>query len=758
MKVGRSLFGVVALFTLFAWGRAAQQPAPAAAGRVDLQPFALAARQYELALEYLGQPLPAADRAAINAAINETDERAAVRQLEAVLDKHAIAIVEINPESRVKVEQGAAKPDLVEGGTRVFLVKVINQAGVTAPLEVDSPNQGSTSQKSSGSPEPAMKIGTADVRDRWAQFSMYRKQPMRPRLSGLGVEYQILEIYSRDQGKRSAKLSFHVGQGTQDIGFRNETVITFNALPARSVKLRVRDEKGHPTTGSFVFRDQTGRVYPAPAKRLAPDFPFQSQIYRADGDSIRLPDGAYTVEYTRGPEYVTEKRKFAVDGEGPGELAFDLKRWIDPSKLSWYSGDHHIHAAGCAHYENPTQGVEPKDMWAQVLGEALNVGCVLTWGPCYYHQKQFFTSQDHPLSKPDQIIHYDLEVSGFPSSHTGHLILIGLKEQDYPGTKRIEDWPTWDLPILQWGKKQGAVVGFAHSGWGLQVNGDTLPNYQIPPFDGIGANEYVVDVTHGAVDFISTVDTPAPWELNIWYHTLNVGFRTRISGETDFPCIYQERVGLGRSYCKIDGQLTYRGWVDAVKDGRTYVSDGRSHLIDFKVNGADVGRNGSELKLAQPGNVKVEATVAAYLEAEPNADIRKARIDEKPYWDLERSRIGATRDVPVELIVNGQSVARKVIKADGAQRKIEFETPIQQSSWIALRIFPSSHTNPIFALVGGKPVRGSKRSAEWCLASVNQCWSQKVPRMAQSEIETARKAYDHARQVYTRLIAESAGN
>ena len=70
-------------------------------------------------------------------------------------------------------------------------------------------------------------------------------------------------------------------------------------------------------------------------------------------------------------------------------------------------------------------------------------------------------------------------------------------------------------------------------------------------FDGIGANEYIVDVVHDAVDFISTVDTPAVWELNIWYHTLNCGFRTRISGETDFPCIYGERVGLGRIYVKM---------------------------------------------------------------------------------------------------------------------------------------------------------------------------------------------------------------
>src|SRR5205823_12254734 len=89
-----------------------------------------------------------------------------------------------------------------------------------------------------------------------------------------------------------------------------------------------------------------------------------------------------------------------------------------------------------------------------------------------------------------------------------------------------------------------------------------LPNYQVPGFDGIGANEYIVDVTHpDAVDFISTMDTPYLWELNIWYHTLNVGFRTRISGETDFPCITDARVGQGRIYAKVDGPLSYSGWL-----------------------------------------------------------------------------------------------------------------------------------------------------------------------------------------------------
>ena len=105
-------------------------------------------------------------------------------------------------------------------------------------------------------------------------------------------------------------------------------------------------------------------------------------------------------------------------------------------------------------------------------GEALNVACVLTWGPSYYFQKQFFSGQDHPLSTPTRLMHYDLEISGFPSSHAGHLVLLGLKDQDYPKAKRLEDWPSWTLPVLRWAKAQGAVVGFAHSGWGLEVQSD----------------------------------------------------------------------------------------------------------------------------------------------------------------------------------------------------------------------------------------------------------------------------------------------
>jgi len=456
---------------------------------------------------------------------------------------------------------------------------------------------------------------------------------------------------------------------------------------------------------------------------------------------------------SRGPEYLPQTRRLAV--AGPIELLFRLARWIDPTRDGWYPGDHHIHSAGCSHYENPTEGVLPEEIWPQIDGEALSVASVLTWGPSYYFQKQFFTGQDHPLSTPTRLMRYDLEISGFPSSHAGHLVLLGLKEQDYPGTKRLEDWPTWTLPVLRWAKAQGSVVGFAHSGWGLEVRSKDLPNYELPGFDGIGANEFIVDVTHpDTVDFISAGDTPYVWELNIWYHTLNVGFRTRISGETDFPCITDDRVGLARSYAKVDGPLTYRKWIDAVKDGRSYVSDGRSHLMDFSVNGTASGASDSEVRLDAAGRVKVTVKVAAKLDGQPNDTVRQLRYDEKPYWDLERARIGTSQEVPVEIIVNGRTAAVKNVVADGTPRTLTFDVPVERSSWIAARILPSAHTNPVFVLVGGKPIRASRQSAEWCLNAVNQCWTQKAAQIRASELPEARKAYEHARAVYRERLAE----
>src|SRR5262244_3945729 len=190
--------------------------------RVSLQPLAQQVRQVETTLAYLGQPLADSDQQAIDQAIaGADDEAAAVAHLQQILDRYSLAIIDINPESRVKVQLGAAKPELVEAGTRIFLVKVLNRAGVTAQLVAESPNALPVFVQSDSSPEPTKAVVPADVRDRWMGLELYDKDPMSPRLSGLPVEYRVLAVSSRDRGQRNAVIGFNVGQGTQDVGFRN---------------------------------------------------------------------------------------------------------------------------------------------------------------------------------------------------------------------------------------------------------------------------------------------------------------------------------------------------------------------------------------------------------------------------------------------------------------------------------------------------------------------------------------------------------
>ena len=737
---------------------------------VEWQPLAAQVRRIIQATDYLGSPFSSPDKQALQTALRSSGGAEAIEAIQHVLGNYCLLSVNINPESRVKVAAGLAKAELAEHGWRQFLVKVQNQAGVTAELRAVSPNARSVFQSGSSRtasdqyyrsqkdvPRPS---NTSDL---WLDMQMYNKQPLRNDLSGLALEYRIIQLYSRDSGKREAKIAFNVGQGSQDIGFRNDADLMFECAPAHDVKFRVKDENGQPTTATFVIRDQQGRVHPSQAKRLAPDFAFHPQVYRADGESIKLPEGTYTIESGRGPEYVTAEQTLRID-VASRTIDAQLQRWIDPSLSGWWSGDHHIHAAGCAHYTDPSQGVHAEDMIRHILGEDLKVGCNLTWGPGFDYQKQFFTGEDDKVSQYPYLLHYDVEVSGFGSHQSGHLCLLRLKEEIYPGGDSKHHWPTLCLNTLRWAKRQGAVIGPAHSGWGLDVETDELPNYVVPPFSGIGANEFIVDVTHKipgpdgklvrAVDFISTVDTPYVWELNIWYHTLNVGFKTRISGETDFPCIYGERVGLGRSYVKLNEKLNYAEWCEGIRQGRNYVGDGKSHLLDFKVDHVAMGENGSERKLSEPGNVRVTARVAARLNDEPNPGLKNRPYSQKPYWEIERARIDGTREVPVELIVNGYAVATKNIPADGSLQDIAFDVAIERSSWVALRILPSSHTNPIFVLVGDKPIRASRRSAEWCLKGVDQCWSQKERFIKADEMAQAKQDYAHAREVYRKRLAE----
>jgi hypothetical protein len=743
-----------------------------ASGQDLLQPLEAQVKRLLAALEMIGEPLPAEDTASLNAAFAQPGNNT-LSLIEAVLDRHALLKVDINPEARISMTRGDARAELVEHGWRSFLVKVSNQAADTAVLHITSPQGGRMGRPSGNDTEGVQDftIGAVDAvvaQQRWLALNDWTKPPLQPALSGLAIEYRILQIYSRDRGKREASLTAVAGPGEQDLGYGSTVPVLFECAPGNAIRLRIRDKSTGPVTASLLITDKLGRVYPAQSKRALPDLWFQPQVYRKDGESIELPDGTYVIEYGRGPEYLRKRISVQLSSGTPGSISLPLERWIDPHEWRYYSGDTHIHAAGCSHYESPSEGVTPEVMQRQSEGEALDVGAVLTWAPGWRYQSQFFSGRvfrPGDASRDQSMLRYDVEVSGFPSSHCGHLVLLRLSQDSYPGTRDVVDWPSWNLPILKWAKAQGAVAGYAHSGWGMAVDSTSLPNYLIPAFDSCGANECIIDVTHeGMIHFLSGCDTWPFVELNTWYHLLNCGFAIVFAGETDFPCITDQCTGGGRSYVRLNtppsGDGGYSDWVQTgMVKGNSYFGDGRSHIFDFKVEGAGSAESGDVIELAEPSGLHVIARVCALLEeeiTEATSEIHRASPYDKPYWHLERSRIGKTRKVFVELVVNGEAVQKIEIEADGKPAAVTFDFDAARSSWVSLRIYPSCHTNPIHVQVAGRPVRASAKSAEWCRKAVDACWQQKSLRIRPSELNQARQAYDHARSVYDRIVSESA--
>src|SRR5262245_24341582 len=335
---------------------------------VEGQPLAANVGRVVRAMEYLGAPFTERTVFALGRAGTARDAEAIQRQL----DAHVLLVITINPEERVKVGRGPVAAALQQGGFTPVLVKVINEAATTKPLRISSPQSGPVTAGAADlsmkrQDQRHLKAGEAPggVPGRFLQAEMYTSQPMTPNLSGLRVEYVLALLYSTESGKREAAIGFDVGQGTQDLGFRGEVPVLFDVRPAVRVRPGVRDHDGTPTVAHFAFTDRTGHVYPPQPKRVAPDLFFQNQIYPADGGIVLLPPGPVRVSYGRGPEYKLLERGLIVPDKREAVFEFRLERWIDPAAHGFFGGDHHIHAAGCAHYTEPTEGIEPKDMFLQ---------------------------------------------------------------------------------------------------------------------------------------------------------------------------------------------------------------------------------------------------------------------------------------------------------------------------------------------------------------------------------------------------------
>ena len=159
-----------------------------------------------------------------------------------MLDAQVLALVEINPEVRVKAIRGLAKASIQQHGFTPLLLKIHNMAHVETALNVHSPNAGPVYAggsvgilKRQEQTELAEGENVAGEKNRFLEAEVFRAPPLTARLSGLDIEYVLLNVSSTAAGRREALLQFDVGQGTQDLGFRGEVPVLFHAVPAISI-------------------------------------------------------------------------------------------------------------------------------------------------------------------------------------------------------------------------------------------------------------------------------------------------------------------------------------------------------------------------------------------------------------------------------------------------------------------------------------------------------------------------------------------
>ena len=145
-------------------------------------------------------------------AAGAADPKEPATKLQKLLDRRCLVGVSINPESRVKAARGPGDADLILDQPVYVLIKVHNDAGVTAALAVHGPQLRS-----------AGKAGA----EQWLEAAVVGEPPLSAKLSGGKVDYLLLRLTAREAGKREATLQFDVGQGTQDLGFRAEVPILF---------------------------------------------------------------------------------------------------------------------------------------------------------------------------------------------------------------------------------------------------------------------------------------------------------------------------------------------------------------------------------------------------------------------------------------------------------------------------------------------------------------------------------------------------
>jgi hypothetical protein len=514
----------------------------------------------------------------------------------------------------------------------------------------------------------------------------------------------------------------------RDLMGGQEKTLTVSQLdfgqPVGKVRLLV-SEKGsqRPLTARLSLRQEGGKYF-APAGSLYRILAGEGleHFYCSGEAELTVPAGKYQLRAFRGLEYRETRKEFEVPANETVTVQAELERWADPSKQSWYSGESHIHANyGYGHWYN-TAGT----MRLQIEGENLNVAnfMVANSDTDGVFDREFFRGSPDPSSTPETVLYWNEE---FRATLWGHMTLLNLTHLVEPVFTGFHNTTNpWDTPtnadIADQTHLQGGHVNFTHP----------AGNRSDPFLGAYSAKSLPVDVALGKIDSLdinwSSLGSGEAYQatLSLWYRFLNCRLRLPASAGTDcfLNRIHSRLPGGDRAYVKIEGPFSYLKWIEALKAGRSFVTNGP--LLDFRANGRFLGET---LRLQSGDQVTIEASAV--------------------------SQFPLTR---VELIYGGNVLASGTLSADRLRGTINQQVKLDSSGWFSFRAFDEkglqAHTSPIYVEIPGTPA-GSRTDAQYFLQWIDRLESMlnDRKRLPSPEIVTrVQGQLNAARAVYRRVI------
>lgn len=498
--------------------------------------------------------------------------------------------------------------------------------------------------------------------------------------------------------------------------------------PMGRLRVQVVDqETGQPTPARIYAKASDGKTY-VPEDAYHRVGRAGKHLFHTDGSfTAWVPPGRMRVEAVKGFEYQPASQVVVIQPGSTTLATLVLERLANLPGRGWYSGSNHVHMNYGGNLRNSPENL----LFMAAAEDTAVIGELIANKDNRILDYSYFRGSLDPASSPDRLLYFNQE---YRPPFYGHISFINMKEHlispfttGYEGTAIESLYPS-NTDMFRLARKQGAIGGYVH------------------PFDTVDLAEhgygrargFPVDVALGVVDYLELMSGSDHLSTTrVWHRILNCGFKiSATAGEDSISDLHRAAlIGANRTYVYLGPQLDYELWVEAIRSGKTFVTNGP--LLEFTVD--DTGAGG-EIHLPTTGG----------------SVILRGRMESiAPVEELE-------------IFHNGEVVA--TIPLDEGRKSAEFrvEMRVDQSGWFTLRAsgkhpvhpiddrYPFAETGPIYVYTGDQPIR-SRADAEYFirwidaitqLAEEHPGWrSEKEKRHVLGQFQAARRVFEARAQL-----------